>query len=789
MKTINFVFIFFLLLPLTLFAEGSYFFSHISSEQGLSQLTVTSILQDHEGFMWFGTRNGLNKYDGYTFDVYQHDPNNRKSLSDNHILCLTEDNEKNLWIGTNSGLNKLTYTTQEIERFFSLNDSTTLSSSSILSLYTDLEGDVWIGTFSGLNKYNKANHTFERINIDKRTKDQINTIIGKDHMLYLGTTHQGVISYNTKTREVKSITHTEEYKNIRSLFLDKNNNLWIGTYNHGVLVLSPSGEIQARYSTSNGLSSNYIRSINQSPNGNMLIGSFNGLNVLDLQTQKITPYKAEGQLNGSISHNSIYNIFIDKNQTLWIGTYGGGVNYYTPYANKFQFYNFLQEQKKAFGIKGPIVETKNSIYIATEGSGLIEMYKPINQKYQFDFYKISEHFFSHNILKSLYLEGDKIFCGTNLGTIYIFDTQSKKFTLFYDFKSEKAIYQIGRNSFGELYAAGVNEIGFTFFTKEGKIRNSFKTKNQSSFTFKDTRCILEIEKGRYLIGTRNNGLYDFNETTGEIKQYLKTLNSIPERTIPKNYITSIIKDHKGQIWIGTYGGGIALFNREKATFTTYNQTDGLLSNSICALVEDENHHLWISSLSGISKMNLETHEIVNYDYSSGISVNEFTPHSGTQLLNGRVVFSGNNGIIAFNPNQMEVNPHIPPVVLRNLFINNNKIIPGAPDGVLTNEIATQNQITLNHNQTNIAIEYSSLNYVLPNKNQYKYQLKGFDKEWNDAGNRRIAYYTNIPPGTYTFIVKASNNDEVWNDAGTSIEIIVRPPFWKTWWHTHCMSCF
>ena len=781
MKVIKLAFIFYFLLPLTLLAENSYFFSHISSEQGLSQLTVTSIFQDQYGFMWFGTRNGLNKFDGYTFEVYQNEPGNKQSLSDSHILSLTGDFDGNLWIGTNRGLNKLNSKTNEIERFTSKNNNAPHSNSAILSLYTDSKGVVWVGTFNGLYKYNKDSHSFLNFNENNLINEQINTIIGKDDFIYLGTASQGVIRFNTQTQEAKKIIEKEDFKNVRSLYIDTKNKLWIGTYNNGVVVLNNSNEAIAYYSTSNGLSSNYIRSINESPDGEMLIGSFNGLNVLTPQKQRITQYKTEGKLNGSLNHNSIYSIFIDNNQTLWIGTYAGGINYYNPYGNKFQFNDLIYENKKAVGIKGPIIEHKNSIYIATEGSGLVEMNKSMNNSSSFDLFTISNQFFSHNILKSLFLEDDKILCGTNLGTIYSFDTRTKKFSLLYDLKSDNAIYQIGRTLSGELFVAGVNDIGFSILSKDGKIKNTFHTQSQSDYTFLDIRCVLEIEKGVFLIGSRNNGLYLFDENKGEIKNYIRTLNSTDE-TIPKNYITSIIQDSKGKIWIGTYGGGISLFNKEKGTFTTYNRdSGGLLNNNICFLIEDKNQNLWISSLSGISKINLDTFETINYDHSSGIAVNEFTPHAGARLSNGKIIFSGNNGIIAFNPKKMEENPHIPSVVLRNLFVNNNKIIPGADDGILKEELISQKQIALNYDQTNIAIEYSGLNYILSEKNQYAYLLEGFDKEWNYTGNRRIAYYTNIPPGSYTFRVKASNNDNVWNEEGTTIQIQVRPPFWKTWW--------
>lgn len=759
-----------------------FYFSYLSSEHGLSQITVTSIFQDSKGMMWFGTRNGLNRYDGYSFDIYQHESNNKSSLSDSHILCITQDSSENLWIGTNYGLNKLDPSTNKIERFFNKNkDEHSISNSIIHSLFTDKRGEVWIGTIQGLNKYNEETNAFERINHQFLADDAINTIIGLGDVLYIGTSNNGVILYDTKTKEIRRIKNSERFKNIKTLYLDRKNILWIGTQNDGVIsYINKEGDYRI-YTLKDGLNSDNIRCIYESHEGHILIGTYNGLNVLDPETQEIIHYDTQNLYNGSLSHSSIYSLFVDKAGTIWIGTYGGGINYYNQFGHKFQFYDLIQEQKRAFGIKGPAVEHKDKIYIATEGSGLVEMSKKANQGYQFELYKISEEGFPLNILKTVFVDGDKILCGTNLGTIYSFDTKTKQFALFYDFGSKNAIYQIGRNLAGELYVVGVNTIGFTLFTKDGKIKNTFHIENNDTFSFQNIRCVAEIEKEVYLLGSRSNGLYYFNRRNGELKNFRRFQNDTSKAVIPENYISSILKDSEGHIWIGTFGGGVALFDLDKGTFKTYDTTCGLLNNSVCAIVEENKHTLWISTISGISKLSIKSKEITNYDQSSGISINEFTPHAGLKLSNGKILFSGNNGLITFDPKRMYVNPNKPPIILKNIYINNNKVIPGSNDNILEKQLMYQKEITLNHKQTNIAIEYSGLNFILPERNQYAYKLEGFDKEWTQAGNRQIAYYTNIPPGTYKFTVMASNNDDVWNQEGTSIQLKILPPFWKTGW--------
>lgn len=766
-------------------ANKDYYFSQLSTENGLSQITVTSIFQDSKGFMWFGTRNGLNRFDGYTFDIYRNNQGDIESISDSHILCIKEDALGDLWIGTNNGLNRYKNTTNKFDRYFSVaKDAESLSSNMITSLYIDHKECLWIGTSRGLDKYHTESNSFSRIEEPMLSNNAVNNIVGQGDFLYLATSSKGVISYNIESGELKELVNDNRLKDIKTLFVDSNGNLWVGTHHNGVAMIDMKNQQISFITKTSGLSNDYVRSIVENAEKEIIIGTFNGLNVLDSQTKKIVNYSVEDYKDGSLSHYSVYSVFVDNAQTLWVGTYGGGISYSNKYGNKFHFYDPSKEQRSLMGIIGPILEYQNSLFVATEGGGLLELNRKQDHN-RYRSYTNSKSTLSRYILKSVYLDGDRILCGNNRGTIYSFNVKNKKFSEFYDFGSENTIYQIGRNLSGELYAVGVNAIGVTFFTKDGKLNNSFKLANSSNFSFHDARCLFEIEKNVYLIGLRNNGLQFYDANKQILKKYKRNRNSVPEKGIPENYVTSIIKDSRGYIWIGTYGGGISLFNIERETFETYDASAGLQSNDVCAIVEDLNGYLWISTISGISRFDVNNKEFTNYDHSSGIKIDEFTPHAGIRLSDGQILFSGNNGFTSFDPNEMLTNPYKPSVVFKGISVNNKKIAPFGEDGILKGELNDQKEIKLKHNQTNIAIEYSGLNFILPERNQYMYKLEGFDKEWNQAGNRRIAYYTNIPAGTYRFSVKGSNNDGLWNEEGTSIIIKVLPPFWKTWW-AYCL---
>lgn len=778
-----------LYLLIAIYAKGErYYFSNLSLENGLSQITVDAIIQDSKGFIWFGTRNGLNRFDGYRFDIYQTDELDNTSISDNHVLCIVEDNKENLWIGTNNGLNKLNISTSTFKRYFNEPDNANaIPHNTILSLHYDKENQqLWVGTSTGLCLYDPENDSFTKLTNKYFDNTHIDVITQKGDKLYIGARHNGIVVYNIKDqtynlyRHDKNNPHSIADDYTKALLVDSKDNLWVGTRNNGLSVLKKDSELFIAYNQANGLSNNYVRCITETPDSNILVSTFNGLNVIHPQSGQIEQYTNYGSGQGNLSHYSVITTYFDNAQTLWVGTYAGGVCYYNKAGEKFRFYN-PGSQKSITGIVGPLIETDNKLFIATEGAGLLEMNKHTES---FLYHKIVDDAggsYEKNIIKSLCLDGDRILCGTNLGTIYSFDLQTKKFTLAYHMASEHSIYYLGKTLNDDLIIGGVIDKGLMLISKkDGSKINSFPVKGKPDISFPDVRCVCEIKKNVFLIGTRNKGLYYYDYEKQIVKIY-KNTNTDHYQRIPNDYITCIYKDSKESIWIGTFGGGISLFNPEFGEFVTYNTKDGLQDNNICSILEDENKQLWISTLSGLSEFNRQTKTFKNYTRTNGIKIDEFTLHAGLKLANGEIIFSGSNGFILFDPCKIAFNTFVPPVVLRNLYINNEQILPGKNNTILTEPLDKQKKIELKYNESNITIEYCALNFVFSDKNQYAYILEGFDHEWNQVGSRREAYYTNIPPGEYKFIVKGSNNDNLWNNDGTGILIKILPPLWKTWW--------
>ena len=738
------LFIFILLLPSLVCAQQQYTFSNLSLPDGLSQITVICIYQDSKGYMWFGTRNGLNRFDSSqeTFTSYYLNPGQSSSLPHNVVnsVCL------------------------------------------------DATGNLWVGTGAGLSKYNPETDDFTHYDMGGLLVDNsVNKIINKGDKLYLGTTKTGVIIYDIRTKEHQVYSHDPHnpqsigHNHVRTLSLDKDNNLWAGTHHNGIYVLNHGDRHFISYTEKDGLTSDYIRCITQLPDGKIWVGTYNGLNFIDPQTRQISQYHY-GKGQDGASHYSIYCIYIDNSGTLWIGSWAGGVDYYNAFGQRFRFYNPPLLEGNLNCIVGAMLETPQYIYFATEGAGLLEWDK---QKETFQTYKPFTHrdeIYNRNVFKSLYLDGNKLICGTNIGTIYTFDLHTHRFSLYHDLKIEDPIYYLKKDEEGNLIVGSVSDAkGLVLISRDGQVKDHFPVSGRKAQLFANVRCILEIETNRYLIGTRNEGLYDYNTRTEELIQYKREADTYHLRQIPDNYVTAIFEDHSGSIWVGTFGGGISYFDPETGQFSTYNKKKGLLDDNVCSIVEDKNHQLWISTIYGISNFDPEKQTFTNYSYDNGIKINEFTPHAGAILNDGRIVFSGNNGFITFDPTQIQSNPYLPPVVLRNLYINNEQIHPGDDNGILNVQLDKQENIRLKYNQSNITIEYSALNYLFSEQNQYAYILEGFDKQWNEVGTRHTAYYTNIPPGEYRFIVRGSNNNDVWNMEGTSLSITVLPPYWKTWW--------
>lgn len=737
--------------------------------------------------MWFGTRNGLNKYDGEKFIVYKHDNTNPHSLSDNHITALQPDNRNNgLWVGTINGLNYIDLSTNIITSYNQIMYPT-MAGDEIISLSLDNDGLLWIGTRTGLCVFSPESKTFRLLDLhEKLTNEPITAIYSTDKgQIFIGTHSKGLFLCN---RQMKVITHLSDSTSpsisdngITAIFKDSKEQIWIGTSSRGINKWDlRKNEITQFVKNNSGLTDNNIRCFEEQ-NSNLIIGTFDGLSILDLRTDSIIRYNNFDVREGSLSHFSVYSLYSDKVGTLWVGTYSGGVNYHNPQNNRFTFYHPQNEPNEIFGIFGTMVYHPDGVlWIATEGGGLLEFDPDNKTSKNYLMEQLPQKTYNNNIIKSLMVDKEFIWCGTNKGAIYKFHIKTKTFSLFYQFDKEKnlGIYSMFRDKQNNLWIGTTAEQGLFLLTKDGKLINQFAVQGAAyPVSFSSIRSFMEVRDGVYLIGTRATGLFEYNIHTNSLKTYNMAEKQISKK-LQNNYITAIMHHSNGDIWIGTFGGGIYLYNEEKGIVRNLNTTNGLIDNNVCSIVECDGN-LWISTGSGISELNVKNMQFRNYNRFNGIEVREFTPQGGIRLPDGDLYFSGSNGFLSFNSRFLTKNKFVPPVVLTQLSINNKVIEPNIDSEILTKTIDDTDKLILKYNQSNISIAYCALNYIFHQQNQYAYKLIGHDDEWNYVGTRKEAYYTNVAPGEYTFLVIASNNDGLWNREGKSIRIIVLPPWWKT----------
>lgn len=769
-------------------AAPSFYFTSLKPDDGLSQLSVLKIFQDSKGFMWFGTRNGLNKYDGNTFTVYKHSNTDSTSLSNSHITALAEDDRGNLWVGTMDGLNRLEFSTNRILSYnlSSLSDKPVYRTW-ISDLYKDKQNRLWVATSRGLFLYEDKGDTFSPVKLDGelehthivtiRENSQGNLLIGTlQKGLYICNKDMHLLSHYFQDGTFASLS--DNY--VSAIYEDSRGQLWVGTRQTGLNRIDPYTHQVTQYTFRNsGLGNDYIRTL-QEYEGKLVIGTFNGLTLLDLDTYTMERYTNYNPQKGGLSHFSVYDSYVDKANTLWIGTYAGGVCYRNVLNNRFSFYDPSLDTHEFFCILGAMAyQSPHVLWIATEGRGLLsfDLEEQVFQHYLLD---ADTHMVNdRNIIKSLLIEGHTIWCGTQKGTLYTFDTRTKRFTLVHSFGKEISIYTIVRGGDGALWLGTTDEAGLKRISPNGTVMEKFELADSSYFNFASIRSFLEIRKGVYLVGMHGGGLARYDSNKKEVEYY----NSRQEgpHMLYDDHVTSIVKDEEDRIWIGLYNGGFCQYDEQKGITARLTVGDGLADDNICSMVVGDDRKLWLSTGSGITAFDPATNLFINYTGKNEIAIHEFSMKGGIKLPGDRIWFSGNNGLLSFFPEELRENHFIPPVAFTSLTVNNKPVTPGDPSGLLNRTLNSTREVVLKYNQNNFSIGYVALNYLYSNQNKYAYKLEGYDKEWNDAGHRNEAFYTNLKPGRYIFQVRASNNDNYWNDAGQSIAIHILTPVWQSWY--------
>ncbi|TGV04760.1 hybrid sensor histidine kinase/response regulator transcription factor [Flavivirga rizhaonensis] len=764
-------------------------FKNYSTKDGLSQRSVASILQDNQGFMWFGTRYGLNKFDGDTFKNYNYNSEEINSLSHNWITELVKDYSGTIWVGTKKGLNKYSPENDNFSRVRKSNLNKQFYDHEIWDIKVQDSSFLWIATNQGLDKFHIATNnilTFKHNdnNPNSISSDKVRRIfIASNNDLWISTSEK-IDLYDVKKNGFKhydypnNATPTITKNNVTALFQDSSGKIWLG-YNNGLAFFNPDTDAFEDFKLKSEVAiTSSVRTICEDREGYLWIGTYNGLCKLTQKNDAFYKYEHDITDPKSLSQNSIYEIVEDSRGDLWIGTWAGGISYYDKSSNDFATFSEGYSIKNLnYKVVSSIVEDdEENLWIGTEGGG-INFYD--KKKKTFAYYKHDPknlNSLSANNVKAIIKDykGD-FWVGTHDGGLnqIIINKKNKRFKRFKNNPndstsiSDNKITAITEDAQHNIWI-GTNEGGLNFYNRNTnafiRIEDSSNTLGNFIYTISKSKTDNSI-----LIGSIN-GLAKIDIKTKHITPVNFREGTTNSYTL--NPVLSIYQESENNYWIGTEGNGLYNYNSKTGKKVRYGLVDGLPNEVIYAILPDDYGNVWLSTNKGLSRLNLETKTFKNFEETDGIQGNEFNYGAYLKTKKGNLVFGGTDGFTVFNPNQIEENTFIPPVVLTDFSVRNK------PFKTITDALSS---ITLKYNQNDFSFDFVALSYSQPNKNQYAYKLEGFDTYWNFIGNNKTAVYTNLNNGDYTFKVKASNNDGLWNENGNSIKIKILPPLWRTWW--------
>lgn len=785
-----FTFIFFIAIIIAPKAQGledknyALKFQHFTSSKGLSQRSVMAILQDKKGYVWFGTRDGLNKFDGNKFVVYRHNSGDKKSISNNYIQTLYQDTKGRLWIGTQDGLNLFN---PEQNNFTSIKYSdpkNSIQSNIIWDIIQLDENTIWLATSNGIiqvdistKKISKLTKTpYNALFLNHDTRNFLKT---KDGNVWVCNT-QDIVVYNptkgfTRKYNFPINKNLDKYTQDRpTLFQDSKNMIWLG-YERGLAKFDSKSKLFIDYEFQGKKAiGTAIRSFSEDRSGNLWIGSYSGIFILNAEHTVLRNIVHDEKDDTSLNQNSIYKIICDSRGDMWIGTWGDGVDYFNKDNDVFKEISFGDTNTKLnYKIVSGMAEDKNgNLWIGTEGGGL-NFY---NRKTKtFSYYKNNhndKNSISANNIKSVINDKDgTIWVGIHDGGVNFFNPNQFPYQFNkIDFAKPS---QISLKSYKvlTLFEDITGNIWIGTLTG-GLLVYDKKSKNLTRI-HNDSRAVMSIvqtKKPDFLLVGGSNGIEKVNIYTKK-----RSVLDVQKKDKDKSsflYVNSIYVDNLNHYWIGTEGQGLVFYDPQRLETKNYGIKEGLPNEIIYGVLPDNNGNMWISTNYGISRLNVLSNQIKNYNQWDGLQGNEFNYGSFLKTRNNELFFGGTNGITYFVPSDIRKNTFVPEIDINNINVNNEPYLK------ITDVFK---QITLKYNQNNFSIDFTALNYRQSEKNEFAYILEGNDKKWNYIGNQRQAVYTNIAEGNYVFKVKGSNNDGVWNEIGDSIKIKILPAPWKSWW--------
>ncbi|MBT8386891.1 MAG: sigma 54-interacting transcriptional regulator [Ignavibacteria bacterium] len=807
--------IFFLLLQANAFPQSKdIHFEHLTVSDGLPHNHIKCIIQDHLGFLWFTTQNGLVKYDGYNFKTYLPEPSDTNSINTRNPIQVIEDHLGDLWISSHEdGLIKFDRETETFKNYVHDDDNPkSISANDVHVLYEDNSGNLWIGMYNtGLERFYQETETFKNYrnepdNMNSLSSNTVNVITEDSEGNFWIGTMNGLNKFNRETG--KSVRYFHESANSNSLINnqiydiieDNSENIWIATAG-GLSKYNYKEDLWKHYvnepDNPNSLSENFVVVIYEDNNGKIWVGTdTQGLNLFDPNIDGFIRYQSDANNPYSINGDWVWAINEDRTGVLWFGCWLTGLNKVDLYKNKFRHFRHVAGKQNSLNnnwVWCLYTDSDGIVWIGTRGGGLNRFDPKTRIFNNYTFEQGNRYSLSNNNVETIIEDPQGyLWIGTNDG-LNRFDRKNETFRRYYNDEGNTAslnnndIQSIYIDSFGALwvgtYGGGLNKLDLNEYNENSPTFTHYLNdpENPNSLSFNIVNVIFEDSFGTLWFGTDRRGLDKFNRATETFENYYDNNSGL-------SVILNIYEDRTGRLWIGTYRGGIHLFDRKTGDREIFNEKDGLAHNSIKGILEDDMGNLWLGTERGLSRFNYENKTFRNYDVSEGIQSNLFHFRATSKGNDGAMYFGGDNGFNEFNPNKLIDNPYPPQVVISNIKLFDNSL-PVGGDSPLKTHINLAKEIELAYDQNDITLEYVALHYSEPEENNYEHKLENYDNNWRKSGTHRFATYTNLEPGEYTFLVKAASSDGIWNERPASLKIIIVPPFWQTVWFKIIMILF
>ena len=741
-------------------------FQHLTLDDGLSQDIITTIAQDDQGFMWFGTEDGLNRYDGYSVKVYKHDPRDSATLVDKNISCLLPDHHGHLWVGTGQGAEMFDLRNQTFHHFSVTADGPPASTT---SFYQDSDSSFWIGTSSGLFRY--ANGCFTQAVVEHhRFTTTVWSLYGEKKMIWV-VESVGLRCYTTSQESLRTVALPPEIRaldgvGVTHVFRDSERRFWVSTGHKGIFRFDSTMHFVRHYGEDardpTALKDGRMRLGIEDHSGTIWFGTMSGLERFEPSLDGFTHFQEDPANPSGLIGSRVYSLYADRTGILWVGTYRGAVNTYAPAREKFRLF-----------IPDPATKAE-------------------------DVYAINES-----------REGD-VLAGTDHGLFHVRESVPGATWIPYAGNEGQPVFVILRRRNGELWSGTYSSIERLSTGSGGSMRIGLPVNDPVHLLFEDN-------DGQLWVGTDTHGLFVIDKTTWKVTawsppgeqysdgawamfqdrrqdlwigtwahdyfyRYDKRHGAIQRFGVgrlatvflPYTSVRSFREDAAGTLWLGLWGGGVYHLDSLLQPVQRLTEFDGLANDFVKSMEIDQRGRLWIGTERGLSRFDPATGAFKTFTKRDGLPSNFFYSGSSFKSPKGTLFFGCQGGFVSFDPDSIPHNANPPPVVITGVRVLDRPLPPAAWS-------SDKEEIPLRHDQDFFSFEFVALDFTAPERNQYSYKLEGFDRGWIQAGTRRYAAYTHLDPGTYIFRVKGSNNDGVWNEEGAAITIVIAPPFWQTWW--------